>query len=141
MRPTRPSRRSRPARRRRPGKSSRSPLRKVEPMPNIHESVGTHGRNAVHDVAMVQFMTFGGQEGLVSDFSIETFLGRPTPAATKASDPKPADLKPFDITPSDFKAVAAMLKAEFQAAADNWKAWQPVKYPNADRRKPNPVKH
>lgn len=72
-------------------------------------------------------------------FSIAAFLGRPAP--TPAADGKTAELKPSDLTPADFKTVRAMLKAEFQAAADNWQAWKRVKYPNADRRKPNPVKH
>jgi hypothetical protein len=62
-----------------------------------------------------------------SGFSADRFLGRS--GATLPSEPSENDIRESDI-----KAVQKMLRAEFDAAAVNWKQWKPVKYPNSDRR-------
>jgi hypothetical protein len=46
-----------------------------------------------------------------------------------------------DVTEADIKAVQKMLRAEFDAAATNWKQWEAVKYPSSERRPKNPRKH
>jgi hypothetical protein len=66
-------------------------------------------------------------------FSPEAFL-------RIAGPPLPETPTPGDIKPAHIQAVQVMLKAEFQAAADNWNQWKPVLYPNSDRRDLNPVK-
>lgn len=64
-------------------------------------------------------------------FSVSDFLGR--------TDKKlGADFKEADINRTDIQAVQRLLKAEFDAAAANWQKWQPVVYPNEDRRPDNP---
>jgi hypothetical protein len=65
-------------------------------------------------------------------FSASAFLGR-------AGSPLPAQLAASDIKASDIGAVQKMLRAEFDAAAANWKKWKPVKYAGAARREPNPA--
>ena len=76
-------------------------------------------------------------------FSVETFLGRraaPPPAQPRKGDAGVADITAADITAADIKVVQQMLRAEFDAAADNWKLWKPVVYPGSARRPANPAK-
>ena len=62
-------------------------------------------------------------------FSPNTFLSRTgLPELPAASD----------ISAGDIAIVQKMLRAEFDAAAANWKLWKPVYYPDATRRPKNP---
>ena len=127
-------------------------------MPVITESVGVGGKNAIHDVAMVQCLylvgtaidiwqqdptkhispadlarALGIKKKVDPKFSADAYLGR-------SGMPLPAQPAESDIRASDIKAVQKMLRAEFDAAATNWKLWKPVKYPSGERRPLNPVK-
>ena len=75
-------------------------------------------------------------------FSLDAYLGRASAPAPSGSDgdSKPSEIKAADIKPADIKAVQKILRAEFDAAAANWKLWTPVRYPTSERRRPNPVK-
>ena len=64
-------------------------------------------------------------------FSLDSFLGR-------SGKPLPTQPTASDISASDIQAVQVMLKVEFDAAAKNWRRWQPVLYPGGDRRPLNP---
>jgi hypothetical protein len=66
-------------------------------------------------------------------FSPDSFLGR-------SGKPLSSPLTASDIEESDIKAVQRMLKVEFEAAASNWKKWQPVLYSSAGPRPDNPDK-
>ncbi len=63
-------------------------------------------------------------------FSADAFFGRT--GAPRAHS--------TDVGESDIRAVQKMLRAEFDAAAANWKQWTPVKYPSSERRPANPAK-
>ena len=61
-------------------------------------------------------------------FSFDVFLG------ARAATHKKVELTPADISDVDMKAVHLLLRGEFQAAAENWRKWRPVLYPDQTRR-------
>jgi hypothetical protein len=76
-------------------------------------------------------------------FSLDAFLGRagtpqkkraPTSADAGAADPKDTSLTAADVSDADMKVFHLVLRGEFQAAAENWKKWNPVWYPDQKRR-------
>ena len=78
-----------------------------------------------------------------AEFSLDAFLGRagtaqkkraPTPAGAGAAGTKDTSLTAADVSDADMKAFHLVLRGEFQAAAENWKKWNPVWYPDQKRR-------